>query len=75
MIVNVNPFGTSFDESSHVMKFSALTKQVLLAKNAPSVPIISIREVETRMARLSLVPGGEVEDVIYEGKSLFWILW
>lgn len=28
MIVNVNPYDTGFDENSHVMKFSALAKEV-----------------------------------------------
>ena len=28
MIVNVNPFDTGFDENSHVMKFSALAREV-----------------------------------------------
>lgn len=29
MIVNVNPYDTGFDENSHVMKFAALTREVL----------------------------------------------
>ena len=28
MIVNVNPYDTGFDENSHVMKFSALAREV-----------------------------------------------
>ncbi|KAJ3547715.1 hypothetical protein NM688_g5374 [Phlebia brevispora] len=34
MIVNVNPYDTGYDENSHVMKFSALTREV--ATTAPT---------------------------------------
>lgn len=30
MIVNVNPYDTGYDENSHVMKFSALAREVLI---------------------------------------------
>lgn len=40
MIVNVNPFDTGFDENSHVMKFSALAREVCTtAPNAVARPI------------------------------------
>lgn len=35
MIVNVNPYDTGYDENSHVMKFSALAREVQIA-NAPA---------------------------------------
>jgi kinesin family protein 20 len=35
MIVNVNPYDTGYDENSHVMKFSALAREVYIA-NAPA---------------------------------------
>lgn len=41
MIVNVNPYDTGFDENSHVMKFSALAKDVMtVQKRVPpsSIP-------------------------------------
>ncbi len=31
MIVNVNPYDTGYDENSHVMKFAALAREVLVA--------------------------------------------
>lgn len=30
MIVNVNPYDTGYDENSHVMKFAALAREVLI---------------------------------------------
>ncbi|KAI0823088.1 P-loop containing nucleoside triphosphate hydrolase protein [Trametes gibbosa] len=40
MIVNVNPYDTGFDENVHVMKFSALAREVCTVPtaNAPRVP-------------------------------------
>lgn len=45
MIVNANPFDTGFDENSHVMKFSAIAKDVattrqhtVVSKALPSLP-------------------------------------
>ncbi|KXN83629.1 Kinesin-like protein KIF20B [Leucoagaricus sp. SymC.cos] len=35
MIVNVNPYDTGYDENSHVMKFSALAREVYIT-NAPA---------------------------------------
>lgn len=72
MIVNVNPYETSFDENSHVMKFSAVAKGVMTTKNTTPIPSPAL-EVETpelkapRVVRLSMVEGGEEEDVIYQG--------
>ncbi|KAH7927415.1 kinesin-domain-containing protein [Leucogyrophana mollusca] len=40
MIVNVNPYDTGFDENSHVMKFSALAREVYTATNNAPVPRI-----------------------------------
>lgn len=34
MIVNANPYDTGFDENSHVMKFSAVAKEVQIVRNA-----------------------------------------
>lgn len=33
MIVNANPYDTGFDENSHVMKFSAVAKEVQIVRN------------------------------------------
>lgn len=84
MIVNVNPYTTTFDENSHVMKFSAVATGVMTIKNNVPTPIIEpaapapdeeeeepetpIRRKESRIVRLSMVDGGDEEDVIYEGK-------
>jgi kinesin family protein 20 len=35
MIVNVNPYDTGYDENSHVMKFSALAREVYIS-NIPA---------------------------------------
>ncbi|PWN48418.1 kinesin-domain-containing protein [Violaceomyces palustris] len=36
MIVNANPYDTGFDENSHVMKFSAVAKEVTTARPTPN---------------------------------------
>lgn len=76
MIVNVNPYDTGFDENSHVMKFSAVAKGVMTVKSkipvrvaSPVLPCTPVKK-EVRIVRLSLVDGGEEEDVVYEGMSL-----
>lgn len=72
MVVNVNPYDTGFDENSHVMKFSAVAKGVLTAKDQrPVVVPLPPKEKEVRVVRLSMVEGEEEEDVIYEGEFLF----
>ncbi|KAH0838561.1 kinesin-domain-containing protein [Lanmaoa asiatica] len=38
MIVNVNPYDTGFDENSHVMKFSALAREISTGVNNAPVP-------------------------------------
>lgn len=83
MIVNVNPYSTTFDENSHVMKFSAVATGVMTIKNNVPTPVIEpvapapaeeeepempIRRKESRIVRLSMVDGGEDEDIIYEGE-------
>ena len=40
MIVNVNPYDTGFEENSHVMKFSALAREVSTVVNNAPVPRI-----------------------------------
>lgn len=71
MIVNVNPFETGFDENSHVMRFSAVAKGLMTIKNNVPVPVLAMPVVpvveEPRLVRLSMIDGGEEEDVFYEG--------
>ncbi|SGZ31825.1 BQ5605_C042g12013 [Microbotryum silenes-dioicae] len=72
MIVNVNPYETSFDENSHVMKFSAVAKGVMTIKNDKPVAVPSTtvaltpQQKEPRIVRVSMYEGAEEEDVIYE---------
>jgi hypothetical protein len=40
MIVNINPYDTGFEENSHVMKFSALAREVSTTVNNAPVPRI-----------------------------------
>lgn len=43
MIVNVNPYDTGYDENSHVMKFSAIAREVAtLPPTATSRPVSTI---------------------------------
>ena len=69
MIVNVNPYETGFDENSHVMKFSAVAKQVMTVKNTlPILPEVEEEESRApRVVRLSMIDGGEEHDIVYEG--------
>lgn len=68
MIVNVNPYETGFDENSHVMKFSAVAKGVMTMKDSTSIPVLAtpLKAKEPRLVRVSMVEGGEEQDVFYE---------
>lgn len=71
MIVNVNPFETGFDENSHVMRFSAVAKGLMTIKNNVPVPVLAAPVApvvkQPKLVRLSMIDGGEEEDVLYEG--------
>jgi kinesin family member 20 len=83
MIVNVNPYDTGFDENSHVMKFAALTREVLTTagsrKPAPSSRKATIRssaniisEPHRRKVTISLGKGARQNEAcldILEGMS------
>lgn len=88
MIVNVDPYSTSFNETSDVMKFSALTKEILTVKvnnkdtvRAPAAveeqekedveQIVLVEEKVQRVVRMSMCPGGEEQDILYEGTSTY----
>lgn len=45
MVVNVNPFDTGFDENSHVMKFSAVAKDVATWRRVH--PKLELRDIST----------------------------
>lgn len=74
MIVNVNPFETGFDENSHVMKFSAVAKGLMTIRAPIAAPtpaiIIPVTPISkpVRIVRMSMIAGGEEEDIIYEGQ-------
>ncbi|KAK4705272.1 kinesin family member 20, partial [Phenoliferia sp. Uapishka_3] len=63
LIVNVNPYETSFDENKEVMKFAAVANSVMTTKENKPAPTPA---KEVRVVRLSIVEGGDEEDVIYE---------
>ncbi|KAI9281151.1 kinesin motor domain-containing protein [Sporodiniella umbellata] len=49
IIVNINPFDTGFDENSHVMKFAAVTKEVMTLQQVK--PVIDFKESQTGLKR------------------------
>ncbi|KAH7883877.1 kinesin-domain-containing protein, partial [Phlebopus sp. FC_14] len=57
MIVNVNPYDTGFDENSHVMKFSALAREVSTVVNNAPVPRVQGSPTK-RSAATKPVPTG-----------------
>ncbi|GAA5988196.1 hypothetical protein JCM11641_001608 [Rhodosporidiobolus odoratus] len=112
MIVNINPYSTSYDENSHVMKFSAVARGVMTVQRNGNALVLPSKEKEQekgkereekieeegeeeneqqegrgetelvlagggpkkresvkRVVRLSLVEGGEEEDVMYEEEA------
>jgi kinesin family protein 20 len=98
MIVNINPYSTSYDENSHVMKFSAVARGVMTVQRSGNALVLPStaegeegaeegeggkaekvlekvggkkRESVKRVVRMSLVEGGEEEEVVYEGESRF----
>ncbi|KIJ68715.1 hypothetical protein HYDPIDRAFT_106954 [Hydnomerulius pinastri MD-312] len=50
MIVNVNPYDTGFDENSHVMKFSALAREVSTVVNNAPVPRVQASPTKPSLA-------------------------
>ncbi|GAA5832474.1 hypothetical protein JCM11251_006466, partial [Rhodosporidiobolus azoricus] len=76
MIVNINPYSTSYDENSHVMKFSAVARSVTTVQRAGNTLVLPStaeeqetkvkKEKQTRVVRMSLIEGGEEEEVVYE---------
>lgn len=48
--MNVNPYDTGFDENSHVMKFSALAREISTVVNNAPVP-----RVHTSPSKLSAI--------------------
>ncbi|WWC90911.1 uncharacterized protein L201_005849 [Kwoniella dendrophila CBS 6074] len=59
IIVNVNPYDTGFDENSHVMRFSAIAREIqTTASNKVGFPLLK-RQISTQFSALkNAVSGG-----------------
>ncbi|CAO3698394.1 unnamed protein product [Rhizopus stolonifer] len=60
IIVNVNPFDTGFDENNHVMKFSAIAKDVTTLKQVK--PVVDLKNIKTGYKRLREIPTRDLEE-------------
>lgn len=62
MIVHVNPFDTGFDENSHVMRFSAIAREIqTTAANKVGFPLLK-RQISTQFSALrQAVSGGPMK--------------
>lgn len=60
MIVNANPYDTGFDENSHVMKFSAIAKEVAVPRHlgpvTKTLPPLPAHKEESGSSSRSLLP-------------------
>ena len=63
MIVNVNPYDTGFDENSHVMRFSAIAREVqTTASNKVSFPGGGLRrQISTQFSALKHAVSGPMK--------------
>lgn len=71
MIVNVNPYDTGYDENSHVMKFSALAREVSTVKPQPAALVAISRKpslASIAESRASMV-GGSGSGIIPPGRK------
>lgn len=59
MIVNVNPYDTGFEENSHVMRFSALAREVSTVTHKTQTPTFKKPEPVTRKVTLSFAGVGD----------------
>jgi hypothetical protein len=90
MIVNINPYDTGFEENSHVMKFSALAREVSTTVNNALVPRIqtnlnkrstfnsALPRIVTRKVTISSVLPNKVSEAhleVLEGASLYHIVY
>jgi kinesin family protein 20 len=61
MIVHVNPYDTGFDENSHVMRFSAIAREIQTNAQMPTVksgfPSLK-RQISTQFSALKNAVGG-----------------
>jgi kinesin family protein 20 len=63
MIVNVNPYDTGFDENSHVMRFSAVAREVQTnAANKITFPGLSLkRQLSTQLSAFKQAVSGPMK--------------
>ncbi|RCI03992.1 hypothetical protein CU098_003643, partial [Rhizopus stolonifer] len=60
IIVNVNPFDTGFDENNHVMKFSAVAKDVTTLKQVK--PVVDLKNIKAGSKRLREIPTRDLKE-------------
>jgi len=91
MIVNINPYDTGFEENSHVMKFSALAREVSTTVNNAPIPRVQTnlskrsafnsalpRAVTRKVTISSVLPNKKVSEAhleVLEGVSLHFIVY
>lgn len=61
MIVHVNPYDTGFDENSHVMRFSAIAREIqTTASNKVGFPLLK-RQISTQFSALRQAVSGPMK--------------
>lgn len=61
MIVHVNPYDTGFDENSHVMRFSAIAREIqTTAQNKVGFPLLK-RQISTQFSALRQAVSGPMK--------------
>lgn len=61
MIVHVNPYDTGFDENSHVMRFSAIAREIqTTASNKVGFPLLK-RQISTQFSALRQTVSGPMK--------------
>lgn len=58
--MNVNPFDTGFDENNHVMKFSAVAKDVTTLKQVK--PVVDLKNIKAGSKRLREIPTRDLKE-------------
>jgi len=66
MIVNVNPFDTGFEENNHVMRFSAVAKDITTHRSVVPTLTPVPKRVQIPAARASIVGFDDTMDLTIE---------
>lgn len=69
MIVNVNPFDTGFEENNHVMRFSAVAKDITTHRSVVPTLTPVPKRIQVPPARASIAGFDETMDLTIEGLS------